>query len=269
MILKKAVPLGLKVIPWFEYGLMALPQSALAMRHHDWLTIDRNGIHKTKNGMVWLNANHQAVRSFILDLVTEIVGGYPVDGIQFDDHFGWPVELGYDKLNGSLFGHALPQNIRDNAWMGWRAESLTQFWQAIHDRLQQIRPDAVLSLSPNPHPFAYDHYLVPWPTWERLGLIDQLVVQVYRQNTQAFSQDLMQLRSTRSRTAIGILTGLRTRAVPIEQIRDQVDATRRLGFAGFSFFFYETLWNLAKEPADERKVVLAELFNAPTEPLDL
>lgn len=269
MILEKAVPLGLKVIPWFEYGLMALPHSALAKRHPDWLTMDRNGIHKTKNGMVWLNANHQAVRTFILDLVTEIVGAYPVDGIQFDDHFGWPVELGYDNLNVSLFGSPLPQNIRDDAWMGWRAESLTQFWQAIHERFQQIRPEALLSLSPNPHPFAYDHYLVPWPTWERLGLIGQLVVQVYRQNTHAFSQDLMQLRSTRSRTAIGILSGLRTRSVPIEQIRDQVEVTRRLGFAGFSFFFYETLWNLAKEPADERKAVLAELFKEALERPDL
>jgi uncharacterized lipoprotein YddW (UPF0748 family) len=262
MIVEKAGPLGLQVIPWFEYGLMALPQSALAQRHPDWLTTDRNGNHKTKNGMVWLNVNHQAVRTFMLDLVAEIITTYPVAGIQFDDHFGWPVELGYDSLNMSLFERPLPQNIHDDAWMGWRAESLTKLWQEIHDRFQQLRPDALLSLSPNPHPFAYDHYLVPWPTWDRLGLIDQLIVQVYRQNTLAFTQDLMRLRSTRSRTAIGILSGLRTRAVPMEQIRDQVEVTRRLGFAGFSFFFYETLWNLAKEPADERKAVFAELFKA-------
>jgi len=37
---------------------------------------------------------------FIQDLIIEIVSKYDIDGIQFDDHFGLPVELGYDAFTG-------------------------------------------------------------------------------------------------------------------------------------------------------------------------
>jgi uncharacterized lipoprotein YddW (UPF0748 family) len=40
---------------------------------------------------------------------------------------------------------------------------------------------------------------------------------------------------------IGILTGLKNRPVPIEQIQEQVDTVRTHELSGVSFFFYESL----------------------------
>ncbi len=34
----------------------------------------------------------------MVDLITDVVDRYPVAGIQLDDHFAFPVELGYDLM---------------------------------------------------------------------------------------------------------------------------------------------------------------------------
>jgi uncharacterized lipoprotein YddW (UPF0748 family) len=57
----------------------------------------------------------------------------------------------------------------------------------------------------------------------------------------------------------------------MKQIQEQVQAVRDQGFAGVSFFFYETLWNLVSDPAiaapeerlRRRKAGFQSLFPSP------
>jgi carotenoid cleavage dioxygenase len=60
--------------------------------------------------MVWLNPAHPGVRQRFLGLIGEIVQRCSVDGIQLDDHFAWPVELGYELDTGAActFSGTLP-----------------------------------------------------------------------------------------------------------------------------------------------------------------
>lgn len=97
---------GLTVIPWFEFGLMAPADSDLARLHPDWVTSRRDGSQIVMEGAdprVWLNPFHPQVQQFIVDLIAEIAANYDVDGIQLDDHFGMPVELGYDAYTVQLY----------------------------------------------------------------------------------------------------------------------------------------------------------------------
>ncbi|MFN7854871.1 MAG: glycoside hydrolase family 10 protein, partial [Dolichospermum sp.] len=90
---------NLTVIPWFEFGFMAPADSLLAKNRPTWLTNRRDGTKIVKEGThnrVWLNPFRPDVQQFIQDLIVEIVKNYDIDGIQFDDHFGLPSELGYD-----------------------------------------------------------------------------------------------------------------------------------------------------------------------------
>ncbi|NES72232.1 MAG: hypothetical protein F6K24_47075, partial [Okeania sp. SIO2D1] len=61
-------------------------------------------------------------------------------------------------------------------------------------------------------------------------------------------------------TAIGILSGIKPRKIPIKEIQKQVQIVRDRGFAGVSFFFYESLWNLAEEPVKERQAAFKTMF---------
>jgi uncharacterized lipoprotein YddW (UPF0748 family) len=80
-----------------------------------------------------------------------------------------------------------------------------------------------------------------------LGFIDELIVQVYRDDINNFKWELErpELQYVRQRipVAIGILTGLRVQNIDMRQIQGQVKMTREAYLDGFSFFFYESLGN--------------------------
>ncbi len=247
--------LGLAVIPWFEFGFMAPADSTFVQRHPDWITSRRDGsqvVMEGKHPRVWLNPFHPQVQQFIVATIAEIVARYDVDGIQFDDHFGLPVELGYDAFTVQLYqqehrGMSPPENHQDAEWIRWRANKITNVTTQLFHTVKALKPACIVSLSPNPYQFSYENYLQDWATWEQQGLIEELIVQIYRNDIERFVLELEApvLEPVRRRipVGIGILAGLKNRNVPIGQIRQQVETVRRYGYAGVSFFFYETLGN--------------------------
>jgi uncharacterized lipoprotein YddW (UPF0748 family) len=256
-IIELAAPLQLRVIPWFEYGLMVPPKSAIALNHPDLLTIDSRGNYQRIQGAnhvldphAWLNPCHPAVCKFTIDLIADLVRRYPVAGIQLDDHFCFPQELGYDRYTQILFqqdrgGKNVPTNHDRSTWIEWGVARLTELLTQIVSEIRSIRHDLIISISPNPLNFSRTRYLADWQQWANLGLIDELVLQVYRDRLSTFAQELAkpEVRAIRHQipTAIGILTGLKNRPIASEIISQQVATTIADRFAGFSCFFYETL----------------------------
>jgi uncharacterized lipoprotein YddW (UPF0748 family) len=248
-IIELAQPLNMRVIPWFEYGLMVPPRSTIALQHPELLLLDNLGnsqrIKGANNALdpnVWLNPVHDRVRKFMIDLITDVVRRYPVAGIQLDDHFSFPVELGYDLFTQQLFKQQHQAN-----WHDWRGLQLTELLKQIVASVRSIRLDCLISISPNPLGFSKSRYLVDWQQWCNLGLVDELVLQVYRDDLGAFERELrkteVQSIKTKIPTLIGILTGLRTKPVATGLIQAQVKLTIANQFAGCSCFFYETLWH--------------------------
>lgn len=247
--------LGLSVIPWFEFGLMAPADSDLVRRHPDWVTQRQDGSQIVMQGIyprVWLNPAHPDVQHFILNLVSEIVSRYDVDGLQLDDHFGMPVELGYDPYTISLYqqshnGQQPPTNPQDAEWMRWRARHVSRLMHRIFDTVKQAKPNAIVALSPNNRDFAYQNFLQDWVAWERSGYVEELVVQAYRDNLDSFVRELDRPELSQAKShipvAIGILAGLKNRLTDSDILQQQVEAVRDRQFAGVSFFFYETLTN--------------------------
>ncbi len=248
----------LAVIPWFEYGFMTEEGSALLRRHPDWATNRKDGStvfvqgEKDQHRLVWLNPAHPGVQKLLTDLIVEVVTKYDVDGIQLDDHFGMPVELGYDDYTIALykrdhFGRLPPENIHDTEWVKWRSRIVTNVMQKISKSVRAVKPNCLISLSPNPREFSYKKYLQDWYNWVYLGFVDELIVQVYRDDIDNFKRELERPEWQEIRqkipVAVGILTGLRIQNVDMRQIKGQVKIARELSFDGFSFFFYETLGN--------------------------
>jgi len=262
---------GIAVIPWFEFGFMAPAESELATLHPDWLAQRRDGSTIWKEGeheRVWLNPFHPEVQQFILDLILEIVDNYDIDGIQFDDHFGLPVEFGYEPLTVSMYQEQIKSPPSDDAretfWVRWRADKINDFAGRVSGAIKSRKEKCIVSLSPNPFHFALPAHLQDWFTWERRGYIDDIVLQVYRSDIKRFSAELereeVKLAKLNIPTAIGILTGLKNNSVSLKQIQEQVQEVRKRDFAGVSFFFYESLSNWASETPEERNSALQQLF---------
>ena len=278
--INKGHQLGMTVMAWFEFGFMMPVDSSLVKQHPDWLTERRDGTQieiKGEDEVVWLNPFHPEVQQFILDLVTEIVSNYDVDGIQFDDHFGLPVAFGYDDYTSSLYQQDInlnpPDEARDSFWVRWRADQLNEFMGRVFHTVKAANPDCLISVSPNPLHFSLPAHLQDWFTWERKGYIEELVLQVYRPDLERFVDELkrteVQLANSHIPVAIGILSGLKNRPTPIEMIEKQVQTVRDRGFNGVSFFFYESLWHWAEKPPIKREKALYNLFSFPASRVEM
>ncbi len=264
---------GMSVIPWFEFGFMTPADSELAKRHPQWLTKRQDGSTIWWEGnlhqRVWLNPLRPDVQEFMTDLIVEIVSNYDIDGIQLDDHFGYPSELGYDEYTVKFYqqeheGKLPPQDPLNPDWVQWRADKITAYVAKLFQEIKSHSPQAIVSVSPNPQEFSLNSFLLDWHKWERKGLIEELIVQVYRDRTASFLRELEQpeilLAKKHIPVGIGILSGLKGRPIFWHKIYQQVNIARRQKFAGISFFFYESLWNLAAESPQRRQAALKNLF---------
>ncbi len=272
-IIAQAHSQGLLAIPWFEFGFMTPPTSELALNHPDWITQRRNGS-KTWVGaageVVWLNPFHPKVQKFITDLVLEVVTQYDVDGIQFDDHTSLPNEFGYDRYTLALYkqetGKNAPANPKNPEWVRWRADKITEFMTQLNQAVKNRKPNAIFSVAPNPYDVAYKTYLQDWLAWVRGGIVDELIVQVYRPDLQSFLGQIIrpeiQEAQQKIPTGVGVLTGLRNKPVPMQLIQSKVQTARDRGL-GVTFFYYESLWDDAPEPMTERQSNFQALFNSP------
>jgi uncharacterized lipoprotein YddW (UPF0748 family) len=264
----------LRVMPWMEFGFMTPPTSELALQHPDWLTQQRDGTqHWTgvAGEVVWLNPFKPEVQQFITGLVTEIASRYDIDGIQFDDHLSLPVSFGYDPYTLALYTKEMkkqaPANERDPAWLKWRADKITAFVAQLNKTVKSIRPNAIFAVAPNPYISAYGSHLQDWLGWLRKNLVDELTVQVYRPDINAFQSELLKPEIQESRqkipTGVGILTGLRNRKISIAQIQSQSQVARSQGL-GLTFFYYESLWDYGPEPIQDRQARFQSLLMQPT-----
>ncbi|MGB8699144.1 MAG: glycoside hydrolase family 10 protein [Thermosynechococcaceae cyanobacterium] len=254
---------GLRVIPWMEFGFMTPPSSELATQHPDWLTQQSNGNPYwvgAAGEVVWLNPFHPEVQQFMSDLVSEVVSRYDVDGIQFDDHTSLPNVFGYDPYTLALYaketkktGVPLPS---DPHWVSWRANKLTAFMERLNKTVKAIRPNAVFSVAPNPYDTAYKGYLQDWLGWIRKGIVDELIVQIYRPDLNSFFSQATRPELVEAQkkipTGVGILTGLQNRVISMAQIQTQTQAAQSQGL-GVTYFYYESLWDLAPEPMAMRQ----------------
>ncbi len=257
----------LRLIPWFEYGLMLPVRSPIAQKHPDWLTTTQSG----NKGNGWLNPFHPQVQQFLTDLIVEVVQRYGVDGIQLDDHFGLPIEFGYDPYTIKLYqkdhsGAKPPSNPANPEWIAWRAERLTQLMAKITKAVKAARPQAIVSLSPHPPNFAYQKYLQDWTRWVNLALVDEVIVQVYRQDlatlkAELYSSGFRTLLRQPVPISIGLYTGPILAAKQIQPLRQEVETVRATGYNGVSFFCWETtFWLFKGSPEKQVRQTFLKLF---------
>ena len=259
---------GLEVIPWFEYGLMEPTEAEVVRQQPEWVLARRDGrsaypMHGRT--MVWLNPAHPGVRQRFIGLVSEIVQRCGVDGIQLDDHFAWPVELGYDPFTRDLYrqatGREPPDDPNDRFWMRWRRQQLTALLRELRTALRQLDDQAaararaqgrsiprptLVSLSPGPFRFAYNHWLQDWELWAVGGLVDDLIVQNYAHSLQGFARDLEQPALVKARgwgmpVEIGLLAGFGGRTTPMATLAEKARQAASRGH-GIIYFYWEGLW---------------------------
>lgn len=246
---------GVTTVGWFEYGLMAPPSASWLNGREGLLLQDRQGRSRWQElggtQRVWLNPVTAPVRRLLVELAIDACTRLPLDLIQLDDHFAWPVDLGYDPTTLAAWqrtraGRLDPLPAPDApAWVSWRSDQLTALLAEIRAGMARHCPGVRLSLSPHPEPISTALFLADWPRWARRGLVDELVVQLYRDRpidvAEALDDRSLQEAGSRVPLRIALLAGLRTQPKTSAVLRQELELVRARGYGGIDLFFFETM----------------------------
>jgi uncharacterized lipoprotein YddW (UPF0748 family) len=252
-IITAAKKVNLKVIPWFEYGFTYSHTSVnhvnkylleSRLKEKNWLAYDWNGNILVKNGFQWLNAFNSQVQNFILDLLLEVVKNYEVDGIQGDDRLpAFPGEGVYNSTDtlAKLWNKILP-----DFFLQQKANLLTNFWRQVHQEVKKINPNLIISIAPNPDPFALREYLQDWKTWLNYNLVDVIHPQLYARSYSKY-QSLCQANLTKinqkdqDKFFPGVLLKIGNFRLSKDDLWSIIKYNRNQGIKGEVFFFWEGL----------------------------
>ena len=210
---------GLKVYAWYEHGMMTFANARLAQQHPDWiLTTSSN--EKLIDNHWWLNPDNPEVQQYFVNLFTEVAASYlEVDGIQVDDHWGIPIQFGN------------------------KAEAMTELTCQVVEAVRKVRPDLIVSLSPNPLGFSQKKYSQDWLAWLKAGLIDELVMQLYRPTSLevalAIDNSILSEVSKYVDVAVGIYAGSLKKQKPLAEIQQQIAVVKQYGH-GYVIFPWES-----------------------------
>ena len=275
---------GLLYVAWFEYGFMAAYKDTmndLRVKKPQWLSRDIHGGEVATNGFVWLNPLHPEARKFLLELVLEAVDKYDLDGVQFDDHVVWPhVTMGYDDYTQGVYaaeheGRRPPAKYDDPEWMRWRAEKINSFAKQFVQEIRARRPGLLVSLSPAIHPWAWEHYLLDWPSWSAWSARDRLenapfqhpdaaaitprwdefIPQVYRFSYGAFektwTEQVAAMRTLGGDRQRDMLAGIRIVGdgsdSTWDQLRRSIELTRQTGSGGHVLWYSRGVFDLYEQ----------------------
>lgn len=245
---------GLERVGWFEFGLMA-PAGAPWLEGRDELLLrDGEGGSRWLEApgleRVWLNPLQPAVQQQLEDLVVDACRRLPLELIQFDDHLGYPVRFGYDPLTlatwrATAAGQANPTPApQDPAWIAWRAAQVTALLERLRAAMARACPALRLSVSPNPLEFSTTRYLADWGEWVRRGLVDEVVVQIYRRDLASLERELahpsLAEAQRRVPVRIGLLAGLKNQPMEAAHQLPLPSQQRRQGYDAVDLFFYES-----------------------------
>ena len=112
----EAKPFGIKVVPWFEYGLKVVLKKGDDAKSSTWTRVVRNSplgwlTHKQNGNKAlpfkwgvqkgFLSPSNPEVIEFLNILVKEL-SEYSVDAVLIDDHFSMKPGFGYDEYSNQL-----------------------------------------------------------------------------------------------------------------------------------------------------------------------
>jgi len=212
---------GLNIYAWYEHGMMLFPKQKLAQQHPDWILKTSDGKQYIENHL-WLDPENPEVQQYFINLLTEVAQNYPeLAGIQLDDHWGIPI----------VFGN--------------KTQAMTNLTRQVVRAAKQVNPSLIISLAPNPYQFSVNKYSLDWIKWLEEKLFDELVIQIYRSDSQQVTESILASGIKEAsqylqdvQVAVGIYAGGTPQLKSLNEIEEQINAVKQFNY-GYSIFCWE------------------------------
>lgn len=270
--------LGLEIHAWVNtYRCLSgddisIPKNSwhVMYKHPEWV------VKYWENGNVsyWLDPGMPEVRSYLIDVISEIPMKYDIDGIQLD-FIRYPGSNFDDDYTYNLYGEGKSKD-------DWRRESINKFVEELNIAVNRIKPYVKLGAAPigiyKDIPGAYglqgfsDVYQDS-RTWIKNGWVDYLAPQIYWNNSgnpkfNKLADDWMNSADEKN-----IVIGIAAYKPEVRNtLDDLISYSRKIGASGVSMYRYSNIAYISI-PEFEDKTLPAEMVwlsdKIPSAPMNL
>jgi uncharacterized lipoprotein YddW (UPF0748 family) len=160
------------------------PADHVTRRHPDWVVVH--------GGKGILNPGLPQVREYVINVITDVVKRYDIDGIHIDDYF-YPYTIAGVEFNDAAAYNKYKEQFTNKG--DWRRNNVNLFISTLGNNMRNLKPYVKLGISPfgvwrnaskDPEGSAtrggqtcYDDLCADVVLWMKKGWIDYLVPQLY------------------------------------------------------------------------------------------
>ncbi len=159
-----------------DSDISALPDGSPAKK---WLNDQKSENDKNVlcEGGVYLNPTSSEVRQLIIDGVREIIEGYAVDGIHFDDYFYPTTSESFDNISYADYCAATDTPL---ALGDWRRANINALIGGVYTAVKFNNKDLLFSVSPSASiDDNYNKQYADITAWINSGCVDLIIPQLY------------------------------------------------------------------------------------------
>lgn len=134
---------GMELHAWFnpyrsvrKKGLYPIDENHVSVKHPEW--------HLDFGEYIMIDPGHPDARKYVLDVMTDVLDNYDVDGIHFDDYF-YPYGPKVSREDSATFANYSRgfTNVDD-----WRRDNINQLMREIYEVVNEKKPYVKFGISP-------------------------------------------------------------------------------------------------------------------------
>ncbi len=230
-------------------------------RHPEWMARRPDDRSDDLDRDYFLSPAIPEVRTFLVEVIAEIIGKYPVDGLHLD-YIRYPsIDSGFEEYARQVFfsryyidpadllergedaetlvGNPSYPGLRTE-WYRWRASQVTDLLRDIRKVQRERSPEVTLSAAVVPGiNRAREIYGQDWVRWANEGLLDIVVTMSYSPKREVV---IAQAREARKAVRHGLLyIGLAVYNQSLDNVVECVKELRSLDIDGVSLFSYNSM----------------------------
>jgi uncharacterized lipoprotein YddW (UPF0748 family) len=249
----------------------------------EWAWYDKSGARQPLADKFYVSLNPclPEVREYLVKVMEDLIGRYPIDGLHLDyirfpnepaSGTVKPADYPRDRQTVALFQVETGKTPEASPaeWDAWRTAQVTSLVRDIHRMVHEYKPYLEISVAVGAVPEeAKKTHFQDVRTWMKEGLVDSVYPMNYTRDSQVFDQRVALWKDIAGSTPV--VMGVRIDD-NIEKDRAQLETVLHT-FRGYSIFAYSSLFdspNTALEKQDDmtrerremvRKALLPQLAN--------
>ena len=268
--LKAAHGRGMKLQAWVNvlpawWGTEA-PKEARQVynKKPEWAWYDKNGGRQPLADKFYVSLNPclPEVREYLVKVMEDLIGRYPIDGLHLDyirfpnepaGGVAKPADYPRDRQTVALFEADTGKKPESSPaeWDKWRTDQITSLVREIHRKVHEYKPYLEISAAVGPVPeVAKATHFQDVKAWIKEGLVDTVYPMNYTRDAKVFDERVALWKDLAGSTPV--VMGVRIDD-NIETDRAQLETVLHT-FRGYSLFAYSSLFdspNTALEKQDE------------------